>query len=48
MDHNSLQFFMTQQSLSPRQFYWLDKLAVFDFKIEYVKALTNVVLDALS
>jgi hypothetical protein len=47
-DHNSLQFFMTQQSLSARQARWLDKLADFDFKIEYVKGPTNVVADALS
>jgi hypothetical protein len=47
-DHNSLQFFMTQQSLSARQSRWLDKLADFDFKIEYIKGPTNVVADALS
>lgn len=47
-DHNSLQYFMTQQSMSARQSRWLDKLADFDFKIEYVKGPTNVVADALS
>ena len=47
-DHNSLQYFMTQPSLSARQSRWLDKLADFDFKIEYVKGPTNVVADALS
>jgi hypothetical protein len=47
-DHNSLQYFMTQPSLSARQARWLDKLADFDFKIEYVKGPTNVVADALS
>ena len=47
-DHNSLQYFMTQQSLSARQSRWLDKLADFEFKIEYVKGPTNIVADALS
>jgi hypothetical protein len=47
-DHNSLQYFTTQQSLSARQARWLDKLADFDFKIEYVKGTTNTVADALS
>ena len=47
-DHNSLQYFMTQPSLSARQARWLDKLADFDFKIEYVKGETNNVADALS
>jgi hypothetical protein len=47
-DHNSLQYFMTQQSLSARQSRWLDKLADFDFKIEYIRGPTNVVADALS
>jgi len=47
-DHNSLQYFMTQQSHSARQARWLDKLADFDFKIEYIKGPTNTVADALS
>jgi hypothetical protein len=47
-DHNSLQYFMTQQSLSARQARWLDKLSDFDFKIEYIRGPTNVVADALS
>jgi hypothetical protein len=47
-DHNSLQYFMTQPSLSARQSRWLDKLADFDFKIEYVRGPTNVVADAMS
>jgi len=47
-DHNSLQYFMTQPSLSARQSRWLDKLADFDFKIEYIRGPTNVVADALS
>lgn len=47
-DHNSLQYFMTQQSHSARQARWVDKLADFDFKIEYIKGPTNTVADALS
>jgi hypothetical protein len=47
-DHNSLQYFMTQQSLTARQSRWLDKLADFDFKIEYIKGPSNTVADALS
>ncbi|RYE95918.1 MAG: hypothetical protein EOO78_22560, partial [Oxalobacteraceae bacterium] len=47
-DHNSLQYFMTQPSLSARQARWLDKLADFDFKIEYIKGPTNTAADALS
>jgi len=47
-DHNSLQYFMTQPSLSARQARWLDKLADFDFKIEYVKGPTNAAADAFS
>ena len=47
-DHNSLQYFMTQASLSARQSRWLDKLSDFDFKVEYVRGPTNIVADALS
>ncbi|MBD5605268.1 MAG: hypothetical protein IAI48_09285, partial [Candidatus Eremiobacteraeota bacterium] len=47
-DHNSLQYFMTQPSLSARQARWLDKLADFDFKIEYVRGVSNTAADALS
>ena len=47
-DHNSLQYFMTQQSMSARQSRWLDHLSDFDFKIEYIRGPINVVADALS
>jgi hypothetical protein len=47
-DHNSLQFFHTQPMLSGRQARWKDKLAEFDFTIEYVPGTTNVVADAFS
>jgi transposase InsO family protein len=47
-DHNSLQYFMSKPELTGRQARWLEKLADFDFKIEYVKGVTNTVADALS
>jgi hypothetical protein len=47
-DHNSLKHFQTQPLLSNRQARWKDKIAEFDFKIEYVEGKTNVVADALS
>lgn len=47
-DHKSLIHFQTQPMLSGRQVRWLEKLANFDFVIEYIKGPTNVVADALS
>jgi hypothetical protein len=47
-DHNSLQYFMTKPDLTGRQARWLEKLADYDFKIEYVKGATNTAADALS
>ena len=47
-DHNSLQYFMTQPSLTGRQGRWAEKLADFDFKIEYVKGPSNAAADACS
>jgi hypothetical protein len=47
-DHESLKYFMTQQDHKGRPARWLEKLADFDFKIEYIKGPTNTVADALS
>jgi hypothetical protein len=47
-DHKSLIHFQTQPMLSGRQVRWLEALAPFDFKIEYVKGETNTVADGLS
>ena len=47
-DHNSLQHFFTQRTLSPRQVRWMEELAEYDIEIEYVKGKQNVVADALS
>lgn len=47
-DHHSLRYFQTQPMLSGRQARWKDKLAEFDFTIEYIEGKTNVVADGLS
>jgi len=47
-DHNSLKYFQTQPILSSRQIRWKQRLAQFDFTIDYVQGATNVVADALS
>ena len=47
-DHHSLRYFKTQPQLSLRQSRWKDKIAEFDFDIEYVEGKTNVVADGLS
>jgi hypothetical protein len=47
-DHKSLEHFQTQPMLSGRQTRWLDTLALFDYRIEYVKGPDNSAADALS
>jgi hypothetical protein len=47
-DHRSLQHFMTQPSLSPRQTRWMEYLASYDWTIVYKEGKYNVVADALS
>ena len=47
-DHDSLQHFFTQRTLSKRQVRWMEELADFDLTIKYVKGKLNVVADALS
>jgi hypothetical protein len=47
-DHKSLQYFQSQPHLSARQTRWLDLMAEFDFKIQYVEGKDNVVADGLS
>lgn len=47
-DHNSLQHLQSQPHLSNRQIRWLEFLAEYDCKIEYMKGKENVVADALS
>lgn len=40
-DHNSLKHFMTQKQLNRRQARWAERLAAFDFTIEYRTGKTN-------
>ena len=47
-DHKSLQYFLTQKNLSPRQARWLEALSEFDFEVEYIPGETNILADALS
>ena len=47
-DHRTLEFFNTQRSLSFRQTRWYEYLSRFDYSIQYVEGLKNVVADALS
>lgn len=47
-DQNSLQYFLNQKDLNDRQQKWVTKLQAYNFHIEYVKGIINVVVDALS
>ena len=47
-DHYPLRYLETQDSLSPRQVRWLERLSNFDFKIIPISGKSNVVADALS
>ena len=47
-DHKSLQYLQQQTNLSARQARWIQFLADFNVKIEYVKGTANIVADALS
>jgi hypothetical protein len=47
-DHHSLQHFKTQPLLSARQSRWKDVIANYDFDIEYIEGVKNVVADGLS
>jgi len=40
--------FQTQKKLSPKQAWWQDFLAEFDYHLEYKPRKANVVADALS
>ena len=40
-DHNNLCYFMTTKELSAKQIRWVEKLATFDFTIEYCKGKLN-------
>ena len=47
-DHANLQYFRQAQKLNPRQMRWTSKLAMFKYKMVYVKGSSNVAADALS
>ena len=47
-DHESLRFLVTQPTLNHRQARWLEKLAEFNYEIEYTPGPLNIVPDALS
>jgi hypothetical protein len=47
-DHKGLVHLLNQRNLSGRQARWLEKIAIFDYKIEYVMGLENILSDALS
>ena len=40
-DHDGLKFFLTKKELNRRQARWAEKLAAFDFMIEYRAGKTN-------
>ena len=42
-NHNNLRYFMTTKKLNARQMRWAEKLAAFDFNIEYRKKKLNSV-----
>jgi transposase InsO family protein len=47
-DHRSLRFLDTQPNLSGRQARWAEKMAEYNYTIEYKKGSMNIVPDALS
>ena len=47
-DHKNLTYFATRQQLSQRQTRWVEFLAPYDIKINYIKGSENARADALS
>src|ERR1700682_145444 len=47
-DHKSLQYFLSQKSLSSKQSRWIEFLSSFYCKIEYKERKYNIVADSLS
>ena len=47
-DHKGLVHLLNQRNLSGRQARWLEKIAEYDFRIEYVPGVENILADALS
>ncbi|OBZ62662.1 Retrovirus-related Pol polyprotein from transposon 17.6 [Grifola frondosa] len=47
-DHKGLLHLLKQKNLSGRQARWLEKISEYDFEVEYVPGVENVLADALS
>lgn len=47
-DHDSLKYHRTMPNLSQRLARWIEKLAEFDYKVEHIAGVKNIVADALS
>jgi hypothetical protein len=47
-DHNNLKYFRTARLFKPRHARWAEELSQFDFVIEHISGVSNVVADALS
>ncbi|MCO5600277.1 hypothetical protein L7F22_054387 [Adiantum nelumboides] len=47
-NHQTLQYFLTQEKLSEKHMLWADILSMFHFQIVHVEGKKNVVADALS
>ncbi|KAJ2917183.1 hypothetical protein MD484_g3247, partial [Candolleomyces efflorescens] len=47
-DHKGLTHLLNQRELSGRQARWMEKIGTFDFTVEYVPGVDNVLADALS
>jgi hypothetical protein len=47
-DHHPLKYLDKQAHLSTRQIWWLDGLAEYDYHIEHIKGMWNIVSNALS
>jgi len=47
-DHDSLKYHRTMPNLSGRLARWVEKLAEFDYTVEHIAGVKNVVADALS
>lgn len=47
-DHRPLKHLDTQPNLSKRQIRWMQKMAEYDYEIEYCEGKKNIVADALS
>ncbi|KIY44305.1 hypothetical protein FISHEDRAFT_51425 [Fistulina hepatica ATCC 64428] len=48
IDHKGLIYLLWQKNLSGQQARWLESIAEFSFKIQYLPGKQNVLADALS